>query len=415
MVLLLDIFIGLILVMTFLAVGAGLDLDAGPCMAALNFCSHSPGTKALSTTDTDAAVCPDLRSAASDVKSTFRARPPAHVCPARQASRRPAPRWDRRWWRWPAGHCRCSDARGQRGVHVGRRRARWGSRRRLTRHEQWERRPTVCAPESTTSWRRTGGGRNWSASLDRDTRLSQRPAGIAKSALPPLRTALASRPAKATTSAHETLPGQAASSADLAASMNRPRSRAGSGSWAPISSPAVGSPGSGRGARSRRPVAPLRPRSFSRELSVTYFIHKFVLDRNCSAPFAVCPDVNEHGLNEENPHGFADTVEHGAGACVEHWKKRNAYLDEAVVEEPGTNARVLLHPLLDDAPHDHLLGLRARAVVEAYGEAIGTRSWGIKASALGRGNCSRLNPIRRSRSHQLGMSALYGAAGARPP
>jgi hypothetical protein len=33
-----------------------------------------------------------------------------------------------------------------------------------------------------------------------------------------------------------------------------------------------------------------------------------------------------------------------------------------------------LHRLLDDAPHD-VLGVRARAVVAAHGEAIGTRSW----------------------------------------
>jgi hypothetical protein len=57
-------------------------------------------------------------------------------------------------------------------------------------------------------------------SLASDTRLSRRPAGIAKELiLPPLSTLDASRAANARVSAHETTPGQAASSAALAASI----------------------------------------------------------------------------------------------------------------------------------------------------------------------------------------------------
>lgn len=96
----------------------------------------------------------------------------------------------------------------------------------LTKGEQWER-TAVCAPESTTrslmssplaanlaaSSKRLndGRGRNWSAPLEVDKRPpSRRPAGTMKLTPPLLRTALASRAAKARTSAQETLSGHAA-------------------------------------------------------------------------------------------------------------------------------------------------------------------------------------------------------------
>ncbi|VAH27525.1 unnamed protein product [Triticum turgidum subsp. durum] len=84
--------------------------------------------------------------------------------------------------------------------------------------------PLALNIASSTVTLAKGGGRSRRVSLAKDTRPSYRPAGILMSTTPLLRKKLASRPAKATMSAHETTPRHSFSSFAFAASItSKPR------------------------------------------------------------------------------------------------------------------------------------------------------------------------------------------------